>query len=740
MGQIPGMLAKFMPESLNAFWGNLNIRTKLIYVFIFLVLMMACAGGSGLFFTSQIKKKVETISEIASPLDKLSSLVAGDMLKSHIAVLYLLSLKDSKSIEAQKKLLQTLKNNSGKNLKRLSLVLEKSRVNLNVNSLKQNINNFFKQSKDAIQAHQTMLEKKKILKVKISEFDVNRRNLDKVLSAFLETAQSAIGEKEDEGRKLSMTPSATAKEVSDLLLDMFQQDLPVLYKGQNFRSFLIEFQDIIKTVMVENDIEKIGELRKKFEKLAKKTSSRMRRLKRKLRTREHKAAFEELSRGFEALHSTTLADGGIFSVQKEYLEAILNIRQMKIQVSAATDSVNLELEKMLKVSDKINNDVQNATQKGVVSALIYISIIVVVGIIIGFIAAVLIINAITRPLTTLQEKVSDVEKTSDFSIRVDSIKKDEVGKTAMAFDSLMKAMHSAISDVNIVMKAVSKGDFSQVLTSEQKGDLEQLKNSINGSIDLLAQSIAKIIEISEQVKGHSEELTGSAKTLSDNTDEQSAGIEEISTSMDQIEVRAKNNEQKALEVQKITSNAIGEIRKGNEQMAAMLASMEKIRKTSSNVAKVIGVINDIASQTKLLSLNASIEAVRAGKAGKGFAVVADEVRELANRSAQAAADTGQLITDSIKEIEKGVENADQNAAVLDNINTIVNEVNTLVLEISEFSAEQSSSIEGIAQGLAHMNKAVLENSSIAKQTADSYKKMSEMSNHMYKILNVFKLR
>ena len=85
---------------------------------------------------------------------------------------------------------------------------------------------------------------------------------------------------------------------------------------------------------------------------------------------------------------------------------------------------------------------------------------------------------------------------------------------------------------------------------------------------------------------------------------------------------------------------------------------------------VIGVINDIASQTKLLSLNASIEAVRAGKAGKGFAVVADEVRELANRSAQAAADTGQLITDSIKEIEKGVENADQNAAVLDNINTI----------------------------------------------------------------------
>jgi methyl-accepting chemotaxis protein len=731
---------KMLPQPFIDFFAQLDIKTKLIYVFVFLVLIVACAGGSGLFFTSQIKKKVGTISDIASPIDKMSNMLANDMLKSHVAVLTLLSQDDSTSIETQEKILETLKKNIDKNLADLSQVLKKGRFTLDIKLLTQNKNQFFQQTKEVIQAHLTKLTKEIASKKKIAVFDTNRKELDKSLSSFLEAAQTSIGEKEDEGIKLSMTSTATAKEVSKLLVDIFQQDLPVLYRGQNFRSFLIEFQDIIKNLIVEKEITKVGELKKAFEKLSKKTSSRMKRLKRKLRTKAHEKTFEKLSKGFDKIQSTTLADDGIFVVQKEYLDAILNIEQIKKQLAITTERVNIELEKILKVSDRISQDVQESAKKGVVSALIYISIIVTAGIIFGFLAALIIINAITKPLKSLQENVLNVEKTSDFSIRINSLKQDEVGKTAMAFDTLMTTLHSALDDVNLIMKAVSKGDFSKSLANEQKGDLEQLKNSINDSIDLLGQSISKIIHISGQVKDNAEELSDSAKTLSNNTEEQSAGIEEISASMEQIEIRAKNNSQKALEVQKISGNAMEEINMGNEQMSEMLLSMDKIKTTSSEVAKVIGVINDIAAQTKLLSLNASIEAARAGDAGKGFAVVADEVKALANRSSQAAAETGQLITDSIKEVEKGSENADQNAEVLNRIHTIMNQVNTLVLEISEFSAEQSSNIEGITQGLSHMNHAVLDNASIAKQTAGAYEQMAEMSNHMNDILKIFKLR
>jgi methyl-accepting chemotaxis protein len=132
-------------------------------------------------------------------------------------------------------------------------------------------------------------------------------------------------------------------------------------------------------------------------------------------------------------------------------------------------------------------------------------------------------------------------------------------------------------------------------------------------------------------------------------------------------------------------------------MAAMVTSMGKIKETSSNVAEVIGVINHIVSQTKLLSLRASNEAVRTGEAGKGFAVVANEVREFTNRSSQASGT--KLINDSMSEVEKVVTNADQTASVLENIDAIVQEVNGLVEQISEYSSEQTSSIEGINQGL-----------------------------------------
>ncbi len=730
----------FIPGPVKMQLGRLNIRTKLIFSFVFLLLMMVCAGGAGLFFTSQIKTKVEILSHVASPLNSAANRLANDMLKSHAIILYLLSLTDRSQIDAQKQLLGTLKASIDLNMKTLARLAGSQGVSLDIKELEQGLARFFAQSSDAVSAHQVLLEKERLSADKLVEFDRNRQDLDKFLSLFLDSAQTAIGGKEDEGRKLSMTSSATAKQVSTLLLDMFQRDLPVLYQGQNLRTFLIEFQDIIKRLALEKDITLIQEHQKEFEALAKKTGSRMKRLKRKLGTQKQKTTFDEMVQGFDTLRDVTLSTDGLFRLKTDYLSAVGNIQAMKTTLSKATVSVTKTIEKWLSVSDEMNTNVQENTRKGVALALVYISVIVLLGIIIGILAAVLIISAITTPLTHLQKKVLDVEETSDFSVRVGSEKSDEVGKTAMAFDSLMGSFESAVSDINSVMTSISQGNFSQPMTSEQKGDLARLKESINGSIELLAQSIARIIDISDQVKKDAAAVSGSATVLSDNTDEQSAAIEEISASVNQIEIRAQNNEQHAMEVRTMSSHAIEEILKGREQMAAMLASMDKIKETSSSVAGVISVINDIASQTTLLSLNASIEAARAGEAGKGFAVVAQEVKDLADRSSKAASDTNHQILSAIAEVEKGVANANQNAAVLEKINAIVNEVDGLVSKISDSSTEQTASIGSISEGLAHMSKAVVENASVARQTADSYEKMAERSSLMQEVLSVFKLK
>ncbi len=731
---------KFIPTPIKSFLGKLNIRSKLIFSFAFLLLMMVCAGGAGLFFTSQIKEKVETISRVASPLNSAANRLANEMFKSHATILYLLSLKEKEGIETQSNLLRELKVSIDHDMKELARVAGAHGVELDINLLKQHLSGFFVQSGNAVSAHKIMLEKEGLLSVKLNEFDQNRKDLDKSLSLFLESAQGAIGEKEEEGQKLSMTNTATAKQVAGLLLNMFQQDLPVLYRGQNFRSFLIEFQNIIKILVLEKDISRIESHKNDFQALAKKTASRIKRLKRKLRTDAQKATFDEMDKGFEKLRKVTLAKDGLFVLQADYLEAAGNIQNMKTELSNATNSVKQTIEKWLAISDLINTNVQESARKGVSLALFYISIIVVAGIMIGILAAVLIIRAITMPLTRLQGKVLEVEKASDFSMRVGSEKTDEVGKTAIAFDSLMISIESAVSDINGVMTSISKGDFSQFMTSDQKGDLGSLKDRMNESIELLAQSIARIIDISEQVKQDAITVSGSAKMLSDNTHEQSTSLEQVASSVNQIEIRARDNEKYAMEVRNISGRAMEEILKGRDQMSAMLSSMEKIKKTSSNVANVIGVINDIASQTTLLSLNASIEAARAGEAGKGFAVVAQEVKDLAARSSKAASDTNAQLMEAISEVGKGVENADQNARVLENINAIVKEVNTLVSKISEYSAEQTVSIEEISKGLSQVNQAVVDNAAIAEKTADSYEKMAERSTHMHEVLSVFKLK
>ncbi|NOX35712.1 MAG: HAMP domain-containing protein [Deltaproteobacteria bacterium] len=712
---------------------------KLIYAFVFLVIMIAGAGGSGLFFITSIKNNVGTLSDISSPLSDLSNLLSSEMLKSNIIVLNMLSLTDKKEINTYKSVLMASEKSFSRKLDQLLLLLKKGKIKLDIKKVKDARQNFLGLSRKAINGYLVMLDQEQTNKTSLEDFDRQRKKFDKALSSFVEGAEIAIGDKEDKGRALSMNDEATVKQVSDLLLEMFARDLPVLYRAGDLQVFMIQLQDLLKVYLAEVELEKLPACRKNFENLANKISSRLRRLKRKLKSPEHKKSHAQLTKGFELLKTSVLEKNGLFDVHRQYLEAIQTIRRLKVSLNKATDDVNNALGIVAKNSEKINRIVQKETKKGVVSAQWYIGLIVFTGFVIGLIAAFFIINSITKPLTRLQKIVLKVEQNSDYSIRANESKNDEVGRTSVAFDSLMAAMESVIKEINGIMEAVSQGDFSCHVISDQQGDLLKLKDSINDSIDLLGKTVQDIIVLSQKVNASTKELSGSATTLTDNANTQAASIEEISQSMNHIGNRAKTNEQNAFEVQKISTQAIEEVGNGNSQMELMINAMQEIKSTSMEVADAIGVINDIAARTKLLALNASIESVRAGSAGKGFAVVAKEVRNLADSSAVAASNTRELIKKSMKQVDQGVENADKTALVLNEIHSIVKKVNQLVEEVSSSSIEQNSNIEAINIGLAEMNNAVSQNSAIAKDTAGAYEKLSEMSSKMQKALEKFKL-
>jgi methyl-accepting chemotaxis protein len=300
-------------------------------------------------------------------------------------------------------------------------------------------------------------------------------------------------------------------------------------------------------------------------------------------------------------------------------------------------------------------------------------------------------------------------------------------------------LNDLFTDVDSVMSKVAEGDLSLRVKTEKDQKQAELKNSINVALDMLSQTISKVISAAHEIDSGTSQVSKASQTLASGSAEQAASIEEISSSMDEIGFKAKTNSENAGQAQSLSKETSDAAVKGNKQMEAMLASMNKINETSSNVSKVVKVIDEIAFQTNLLALNAAVEAARAGKYGKGFAVVADEVRNLASRSAEAAKDTTELIENSIVEVENGVRNANQTAEILKGFVESISKVADFVAEISTTSQEQATGAGEINTSLTQVNEVVQQNSSISEETASASEQLSSQAAILIDLMNQFKL-
>ena len=347
---------------------------------------------------------------------------------------------------------------------------------------------------------------------------------------------------------------------------------------------------------------------------------------------------------------------------------------------------------------------------------------------------------IFTPLNNLSKSVIHVEKEGDFSYEAPVNSMDEVGKTASAFNQLLRSLQHVIGEINETMEAVSRGDLSQYASVDQKGDLNRLTTSVNKSIDLLSETIAQIVGSCSSVDSAANELMSSTQVLANGATEQAASLQEIGSSMSEVGSQAKTNSENAREVTQVVKQAMGVVSGGDRQMEDMLASMNNINNSSSDIVNIIKVIDEIAFQTNLLALNAAVEAARAGKYGKGFAVVAEEVRNLAARSAKAAKNTTELIENATREVESGVSNADKTAEVLKEMNEQVMEINNLVSQIDSASQEQSTGLIEVNNSLDHCNTVVQQNSSISEEMASASQELTSQANHLKELMGQFKLK
>jgi methyl-accepting chemotaxis protein/methyl-accepting chemotaxis protein-1 (serine sensor receptor) len=243
----------------------------------------------------------------------------------------------------------------------------------------------------------------------------------------------------------------------------------------------------------------------------------------------------------------------------------------------------------------------------------------------------------------------------------------------------------------------------------------------------LAQTVSELSSGAEQIASAASQVSSSSQSLAQGSSEQAASLEQTSASAEQINSMARRTSEDTGVMTTLVSNSQNQFVHTNQQLDEMVAAMDQINDSSSKISKIIKVIDEIAFQTNILALNAAVEAARAGQAGMGFAVVADEVRNLAQRCAQAARDTTDLIEDSIGKSNGGKIKLGVVASSIKLITDEFGKVKMLVDQVASGSGEQSNGIEQIRSALGHMEQVTQGTAASAEQSAAAAQQLNAQS-------------
>ncbi len=255
---------------------------------------------------------------------------------------------------------------------------------------------------------------------------------------------------------------------------------------------------------------------------------------------------------------------------------------------------------------------------------------------------------------------------------------------------------------------------------------------------IITRSIVKPINMiisdlnagAQQVAAASTQVSSASQSLAEGATEQAAGLEETSSSLEEMSSMTKQNADNAQQANVLSNECSKSANEGADAMNRMTNAIEEIQKSSDETAKIIKVIDEIAFQTNLLALNAAVEAARAGEAGKGFAVVAEEVRNLAMRSADAAKNTSNMIEESVRNSQHGVEISTEVNKVFEDIVGKIEKTTNLVGEISAATSEQAQGIDQVNTAVSQMDKVTQQNAANAEESASASEELNSQAEQM----------
>ena len=417
----------------------------------------------------------------------------------------------------------------------------------------------------------------------------------------------------------------------------------------------------------------------------------------------------------------------------------------KLMIGEVYDEYKSFSEKLTSLRDEFKVELDRAKTMANVCTIIIFVVIVAAGLAIAVVTTLIgriITNSITEPVEQIQAAVSSLRKGELSNVEMLTYEsEDELGDTIRNLKEAMGILADYVSEISVEVKAIAQGDLTKNGDdiTDFLGDFSELKASLLYILKHFNSTLTEISNLAEQVSSNSSEVENASKSLADGATEQAGVIEELNATIDTVVDLAADT---AKETQSASARVKASANKANEEkekMNELLTEMEHITEISKEIGNIITDIEDIASQTNLLSLNASIEAARAGEAGRGFAVVADQIGKLAADSAKSAVNTRDLIDKTLVEIEKGNNITRTTAEAFNQIIADMESFAELAQNTMEKANSQAESLEQIGQGIEQLSGVVQGNAASSEENTAISINLADGAAKMHDRVNIFKL-